>query len=101
MGDGADVQKVGHTHRQHLTELPVERVRPPEPELRKAAGGAGEPGEEGGGREEDLRHVTSSVQRMVIDEDGCSAHSQTCPSMLCVQAESALYRLRARAQPYW
>lgn len=54
VGDGADVQHVGHAHRQHLAELPAERVRPPETELRITAGGAGEPGEEGGGREEDL-----------------------------------------------
>lgn len=66
MGDGADVQQVGHAHRHHLAELPVERVRPPETKLRITAGGAGEPGEEGGGREEDLREngIMRTSQRL-------------------------------------
>ena len=54
VGHGADVQQVGHTHRHHLAELPVQRVWPLETKLGTAAGGAGEPGEEGGGREEHL-----------------------------------------------
>lgn len=73
MGNRADVQQVGHAHRQHLAELPVEGVRPPETELCKTTGGAGEPGEEGGGREEDLPNMTSSVQ--------LSASSSSSPRM--------------------
>lgn len=101
VGNRADVQQVGHAHRHHLAELPVERVRPPETKLRITAGGAGEPGEEGGGREEDLREITSSVHLKAFTEDARDTHLHTCPSMLCVQAVSELYRYRARAQPYW
>lgn len=61
VGHRADVQQVGHAHRHHLAELPVQRVRPPETKLGTTAGGAGEPGEEGGGREEHLPEMTSSV----------------------------------------
>ena len=62
MEDGADVQQIGHAHRQPLAQLPVRRVQPPETELRKTAGGAREPGEDGGGREEDLQEMMSSVE---------------------------------------
>lgn len=102
MGDRADVQQVGHAHRHHLAELPAERVRPPETKLGVTAGGAGEPGEEGSGRQEDLPDVTSSVHlNASFTEDGCNTHPQTCPSMLCIQVLSELYTHRARAQPYW
>lgn len=69
VGDGADVQQVGHAHRDHLAELPVERVRTPEMKLCVTAGGAGEPGEEGGGREEDLQqHDIISTPDLIISD---------------------------------
>lgn len=101
VGKRADVQQIGHAHWHYLAELPVERVRPPETKLRITAGGAGEPGEEGGGREEDLREMTSSVHLKAFTEDVSNTHLHTCPSVLCVQTVSKLYRHRARAQPYW
>ena len=54
VGDRAYVQEIGQTCGDHLEQLAMERVWPPVMQLGKAAAGAGQPCQEGGGREKDL-----------------------------------------------
>lgn len=71
MCHGADVQQEGQAHGEHLEQLPVERVRPPEMQLGVAAGGAGEPGQRSCGWKVQLKGATLSVHTL-------KTHSVVC-----------------------
>lgn len=92
MSNGADAQQGRRTPRQHVAELPVQWLLPRTTELRKTAGGAGEPGKEGGGWEEDLANMTSSEQL-----SASSASTDTHKHRLSDLSQHALCPGRVRA----
>ena len=67
VGNRTDDQPVGSAHRDKLAELPV---RPTEVKLGVTANSTGDPEEEGGGREEDLKPQTSSGHLNLFSEGG-------------------------------
>lgn len=65
----AHVHQVGHAHRQHLAQLPAKGVWPPEMQLGKTAGCAGDPGKEGSSWEVDLagNDIVSTAVHIIIN----------------------------------
>lgn len=109
VGDGVDDQQIGHAHRDQLAQLPVRRIRSTEINLCVAAGDAGEPGEEGGGREKDLQKyqtvislfecsvsATEDGRRMIRPFPACFA-SRRCRS--CTDTEPEQSRTGRRPRP--
>lgn len=104
VSQGDDFPHIGHAHRKYLAHQVAEPVSPMETQVGIGADGAGAPGQEGGGRQVNLRGndvISTAELSLSLTGSKSSARFSTCPSMLCVQAASALYKHRATARPYW